>query len=136
MSSTITTVAATKESCSVIKTSSKIWVTFAKHGMHCYPDAPDEVAYLRQPHRHLFQFKVTLGVVHDNRDVEFHMLQNWLMSLFDQGDLELDYQSCEMLARGLATKVGDRYPDRAITVEVSEDGECGAIIDVTPVHTF
>lgn len=117
-----------------VKTQAYIWVTFARHGIHRYPAAPDQVAYLREPHRHLFKFKVMLSVTHDDREVEFHMLQTWLLSLFDSGVLELDYKSCEMLARELSREIQAKYGAwRTIEVEVSEDGECGAIVRHDPV---
>ncbi len=103
----------------------KIWVTFAVPGVHCYPDAPDAVAYLRNPHRHLFQFKVTLEVKHDDRDVEFHLLLAELKGLYGV-QLYVDHKSCEMLARELLGYVTDTYPGRFASVTVSEDGECGA----------
>lgn len=110
--------------------STEIWVKFTKHGIHKYPDAPEEVAYLRDPHRHLFHFKVTITVFHHDREIEFHLFQNWLLSLFERGDLQLDYKSCEMLASELLGKVLDKYDclHRNVSVEVSEDDECGAVI--------
>lgn len=109
----------------------KIYVTFQRHGVHCYPTAPEEVAYLRDPHRHLFKFKVTLEVSHNERDVEFHMMQNKLEAMYDTGVLQLSAKSCETLAEELLTTVIALYPDRAVEVEVSEDGECGAILSYT-----
>ena len=43
-----------------------IWVTFQKEGIHKYPDAPDEVDFLRYPHRHMFHFKVQIEVYNDD----------------------------------------------------------------------
>lgn len=115
------------------KTNTSIWVTFALPGIHKYPNAPDEVAYLREPHRHLFKFKVLITVFHDDREIEFHMFLNYLKSLFATS-LELDYQSCEMLAGKLLEKVLAKYDctNRLVVVEVSEDGECGAIVQSSP----
>ena len=115
-----------------VRPQTSIWVTFARHGIHCYPEAPFEVAYLRQPHRHLFQFKVSMPVFHDDREVEFHMLQNWIARQYETGVLNFDYKSCEMLAHELASALVDKYA-RSITVEVSEDGECGAVVSLTVV---
>ena len=53
-----------------------IFVKFALPGIHCYPDAPDDVSYLRSPHRHLFHFKVGVPVNHANREIEFHQFLN------------------------------------------------------------
>jgi len=112
-------------------TAATIWVTFQLPGIHCYPDAPDAVAYLRSPHRHLFHFKVSVEVTHDNRDIEFHLLLNTLRGLYADGTLQLDHKSCETIARELLARVVNMYPNRAIAVAVSEDGECGAEITYT-----
>lgn len=106
----------------------RIWVTWKLHGMHRYPDAPDEVAYLRNEHRHLFFFKVALDVDHDNRELEFHMVQNRCIA-FCKYRMGLDFMSCEMMAEKVLDFVADLYGTRRnIEVEVSEDGECGAIV--------
>jgi hypothetical protein len=110
-----------------------IWVTFDRAGFHCYPDAPDEVAYLRSSHRHVFKFKVTISVFHDDREIEFHMFKNWLTSLY-HGQLNVDYKSCEMLAQDLLSAVLKKYncTERRVVVDVSEDGECGAAVVSDP----
>ena len=107
----------------------KIWVTFQKKGIHRYPQAATEsdledVSYLGYPHRHLFKFKVTIEVFHDDREIEFHQFLNWLESLYE-GTLELDYKSCEMIADDLAVQIKQKYSGRYLRIEVSEDGECG-----------
>lgn len=112
--------------------SRKIWVTFSQYGIHRYPAAPDEVGYLRSEHRHLFRFKVTIDVYHDDREIEFHMFLNWCLEQYDRGMLQLNHQSCEMLAAALLESIASTYPGRAASVEVSEDGECGAILEWSP----
>jgi hypothetical protein len=106
----------------------KIWVTFQRKGFHLYPDAPDDVAYLKLQHRHLFKFKVTISVTHNEREIEFHQFQNWLESLYANNVLQANNCSCETLATSLLQTIESKYPGRYIAVEVSEDGECGAII--------
>lgn len=112
-----------------------IWVTFSRIGIHRYPDAPNEVAYLRDLHRHKFEFKVGIQVQHDDRELEFHMFLNWLTSLYDQKVLELDFRSCEMMADDLIQKVIAKYDcaSRKVEITVSEDGECGATLTSVPV---
>ena len=105
-----------------------IWVTFQRKGTHCYPDAPEDVAYLRVPHRHLFKFRVEISVTHNEREIEFHQFLNWLESLYDGGTLNMDSKSCETIASELLGTIHGRYPDRVIFIEVSEDGECGAVL--------
>lgn len=117
-----------------------IWVTFRKEGIHCYPIASSDpklatgdeydVSFLGYPHRHIFHFKVYLGVFHDDRDVEFIQFKRWLESLYNgQGStLKLDYKSCEMIARELNATINAKYPGREVWIEVSEDGENGCFL--------
>lgn len=111
-----------------------IWVTFQKPGFHKYPaaeNAPElaDVSYLGQRHRHLFKFKVYLEIFHNDRDVEFHQALNFCESLYQEKSLEIDYKSVEMLANDLYQHLVFRYPGRDMKIEVSEDGECGCIIE-------
>ena len=107
-----------------------IWVTFQKEGIHRYPAALTEpnlsdVSFLGYPHRHIFHFRVSISVNHDDRDIEFIQFKRWLLSLYE-GTLELDYKSCEMISDELAERILQRYPGRALIISVSEDGENGA----------
>lgn len=112
------------------KTHTMIWVTFQKKGFHCYPGAPDDVAYLKSHHRHLFKFKVGVEVAHSDRDIEFHQFLNWLESLYDTKTLELDFKSCEMLAEDILASIISKYncSNRRIEITISEDDECGATL--------
>lgn len=108
----------------------KIWVTFQREGIHCYPAAGSDpklrdVAFLASPHRHMFHFKVYLEVFHDDRDVEFILLKRELEGLYGSGTLKLDYMSCEMIADELLTYLKNQYPGRDATIVVSEDDENG-----------
>lgn len=105
-----------------------IWVTFRKEGIHCYPDAPEGVEFLKHPHRHMFHFNVEIEVFHDDRDIEFILFKRELESLYQEGTLQLDYKSCEMIADDLATYIHREYPHRKLTITVSEDGENGATL--------
>ena len=118
----------------------KIWVTFQKEGIHKYPAAATDpnlatgdeydVSFLANPHRHIFHFRVWLGVTHNDRDVEFIQFKRWLEKLYssNEGVLSLDYKSCEMMADDLYVQIAAKYPGRAVWIEVSEDGENGALI--------
>jgi len=113
----------------------KIWVRFQKEGIHKYPAALEDpnladVQFLGYPHRHIFHFRVWIDVFHNDRDVEFIQFKRWLESLYngDNSVLALDYKSCEMIADDLYMQITAKYPDRAIWIEVSEDGENGALI--------
>ena len=119
----------------------RIWVTFRREGIHCYPAAGTDpqlatgdqydVSFLAHPHRHIFHFRVSIDVYHNDRDIEFIQFKRWLESLYSrEADcLRLEYKSCEMIADDLYQVIAERYPDRDITIEVSEDGENGCVID-------
>ena len=118
----------------------QIWVTFQKEGIHCYPVAATDpqlntndeynVAFLANPHRHIFHFRVSIDVYHNDRDIEFIQFKRWLESLYsgESNCLRLDYKSCEMIADDLYVQIANKYPGRNVTIEVSEDGENGCSI--------
>lgn len=115
-----------------------IWVTFKREGIHRYPAAAEDpnlatgdrydVSWLAYPHRHMFGFKVTIGVTHNDRDIEFIQFKRWLEDLYGDGTLKLDYKSCEMIAEDLYEKINERYPGRFVEITVDEDGENGATV--------
>ena len=121
-----------------IRPNKMIWVTFRKEGMHKYPAAltdpslatGDEydVSFLGHPHRHIFHFKVWINVTHDDRDIEFIQFKRWLLNLYKDATLSLDYKSCEMMSGDLYDAISQRYPNREVWIEVSEDGENGSFI--------
>lgn len=113
-------------------TTRTIFVQFTKEGIHRYPDAPEGVEFLRHPHRHIFHFRVTLDVFHNDRDVEFILFKRELEALYSAATLQVDYKSCEMLAEDLIEYIAKQYPGRSISVEVSEDGENGATLTYSP----
>ena len=115
-----------------------IWVTFRKEGIHKYPAALDDpklatgdeygVSFLGYPHRHIFHFKVSIEVFHDDRDIEFIQFKRWLEKMYNEGTLQLDYKSCEMMADELYKEISSKYSKRDMKIEVSEDGENGCEI--------
>jgi hypothetical protein len=122
------------------KAERKIWVTFRKEGIHCYPAAATDpllntageydVSFLANPHRHIFHFRVSIDVFHSDRDIEFIQFKRWLESLYNGSNtvLALDWKSCEMIADDLYLQIAERYPGRNVVIEVSEDGENGCSI--------
>jgi len=118
----------------------KIWVTFRREGIHCYPAAATDpklntageydVSFLASPHRHIFHFRVWIDVFHNDRDIEFIQFKRWLESLYHGSNtvLALDWKSCEMIADDLYIQLAGRYPERAVWIEVAEDGENGCLI--------
>jgi transglutaminase-like putative cysteine protease len=113
----------------------QIWVTWQREGIHKYPAAltdPNlaDVEFLGYPHRHIFHFRVWIDVFHNDRDLEFIQFKRWCELLYnsDNSVLSLDHKSCEMMADDLYIQIAQRYPGRVVHIEVSEDGENGALI--------
>lgn len=116
----------------------EVYCTLQVEGTHNWPECPfDEVAYLRDPHRHIFHIKAYTVVNHDDRDVEFIMLKHEIeqylhekyycgankLAMFDSLH-KFGAMSCEMIARELIEKF------HLSRCEVSEDNENGAIVTV------
>ena len=132
------------------KAERKIWVTFRKEGIHKYPAAATDpnlctageydVSFLASPHRHIFHFRVWIDVFHNDRCIEFIQFKRWLENLYSNNGivsnpvLELDFKSVEMIADDLYVQVAARYPDRAVWIEISEDGENGCLIKYELSH--
>ena len=116
-----------------------IWITFQKEGIHKYPAAltdpalatGDEydISFLGYPHRHMFHFRVAIKVTHNDRDIEFIQFKRWLENLYKDNVIELDYKSCEMMSDDLFDQIVAKYPGRDIKIEISEDGENGALVE-------
>jgi len=86
----------------------------------------DEVIYLKNEHRHIFNIKAYKTVFHNDRDIEFivlkHNIEKYLINKFP--DRKLKNLSCEMIAEDLIEKFD------LVRCEVSEDGENGVILEV------
>lgn len=110
-------------------------------GIHCWPHAPEEVAFLRSPHRHMFEVYVNMSVTHDDREVEFIMLKHEVekyvreseaMNMQPNGVCQLYTMSCEQIANGIIDHLEMLYgSDRYINVGVFEDDENGCWVEAT-----
>ena len=131
---------AQRETIERVKESASRWiyVNFQKVGFHRYPAAGTDpqlcsageydVSYLAARHRHLFKFNVQIEIFHNDRELEFHQVLTYCESLFDN-TIEIDSKSVEMLADDLYLQLANRYPGRNMKISVSEDGECGCVIE-------
>jgi hypothetical protein len=104
-------------------------------GIHCYPNAPEEVAFLKNPHRHMFHVEAEIEVFHDDRELEFIMVKREL-DKFLASFKDINSGSCEMIACKIQSFIKTHYPtynppdrkSRYVNVKVFEDGENGAYI--------
>ena len=74
-----------------------IWVKFQKEGIHKYPAAATDpqladVAFLANPHRHIFHFRVSISVFHNDRDIEFIQFKRWLEALYSGNNSVLNLE--------------------------------------------
>lgn len=83
-------------------------VTVNVEGMHCWPGAPEHLAFLRARHRHTFVIHARLWVAEHDREVEFFELAEQvrhacgaLYPLTDTGARDMGTRSCEMIAADL-----------------------------------
>lgn len=95
-------------------------------GFHCWPDADNGCAYLRERHRHIFVIRCYFGVSHNGREIEINTKQGKIDSLLKcayGSPCEFESLSCEDIAEWLLGSMPD-----CDKVEVLEDGYGGAAL--------
>lgn len=89
---------------------------------HCWPECPiPEVAFLKNPHRHVFHITCKISVGHDDRELEIIMFKNSILSFLEKtysGDFGT--RSCEQIAKIILKFYNLDY------CQVLEDNENGA----------
>ena|SRR5580692_2554951 len=107
-----------------------VYCTTQFEGFHAWKNAPEEVAYLGYPHRHIFHVKVIVKVEHNDRYVEFITLKNNTNFIIKEAQNKGYFDcSCEDMADYIARNLkATRNMYNVHSVEVSEDGENGAIV--------
>lgn len=104
----------------------KITVKNSFVGVHCYPNAPEEVCYLKYPHRHNFNIESTIEVFHNDRELEFYVVQDSI-DRFLKNIRFTESTSCEQIAEKVMNFLIDTYCNdkvyRDISVSVGEDGQ-------------
>lgn len=118
-------------------------------GLHCWPDAPDEVKFLRHTHRHMFHVVLRLPVHHNDRELEFimvkHELEKFLKERYSWPDAPaaLGRMSCEDIAKSILKWVMVKYSGGCVrtlrgnvTVGVFEDGENGCWLEDVDVGGY
>jgi len=104
----------------------QIIVTTDKIGFHQYKDAPTNVKFLKNIHRHKFYIRLGIEVFDDNRELEFFTVQAKLNTFLQYKKV---IGSCEMLATEIHQWASKEYPNRKIFAEVWEDKENGARVE-------
>ncbi|MEM4258047.1 MAG: hypothetical protein QXL17_02705 [Candidatus Thermoplasmatota archaeon] len=108
----------------------RVIIRLSVEGIHRWAECPiEEVSYLRQYHRHIFNVIGKAYVTHSDRDIEFiqaaHDIRQYLYDNYYNEQykcLFFNDKSCEMLADEIVTRF------KLYECEVNEDGEGGAIV--------
>lgn len=116
----------------------EIMVTTTFVGIHAWSDAPVDVWFLKNEHRHLFTVKICIGVSGGDREKEFFYVKYELDKLVATilgkmttcGIINLNQNSCEDISLMILDKMRSIYQD-VHWVEVWEDLENGARVSVS-----
>lgn len=103
---------------------SSIVVRTSFEGIHRFADAPQEVGFLREPHRHIFSVEVEMEVFHDDRELEFIMVKHNLNKFLFSKPFGIR-SSCEQMANEIIEFLVSIYGKRQMIVGVFEDNENG-----------
>lgn len=120
------------------KTKQFVYCSLVKEGFHSYPEAAtdpelEDVNYLSSRHQHYFTIKLWVEVEHTNRHIEFQQMRRWLDAQFTSQRMELKSGSCEMLSDQLYQITAEKFPNRDIRIDISEDGINGSYTEYTLV---
>ena len=104
----------------------EVIISLEIEGTHCWPECPfEDVAFLRDAHRHIFTICATKEVTHDDRDVEIILLkrkvESWIQAKYGK-PASFGTMSCEQIGKALL-----EHFDLS-SCEVLEDNENGAKI--------
>ena len=112
-----------------------IWYTTIIEGLHCYPEEQHE-NYLWSIHRHLFHIKVSIQVFGADREIEFiRSKRQFTQLVFDEfgNPAAFNRMSCEDIGQWVLEQNMIKYGNhRKYYIEVSEDGENGAVVRYSP----
>lgn len=109
---------------SVSRKYSTIVVRTEFEGVHAYLAAPEEVAYLRNVHRHKFYVEAEISVDHDDRELEFLMVKHYVDGMLKRTSFPVTV-SCEQIAGRIGDSLIKKYGNRRMIVSVFEDNENG-----------
>jgi hypothetical protein len=113
----------------------KVWITTALEGFHCWPEAPESVSFLRQPHRHIFKIRAESEICL-SRQIEFFQFKwafnDFLVKTFPSQSFSTfgrHYDFGSMSCEQIAAKILQEFQSYELCeVSVSEDGENGATV--------
>jgi hypothetical protein len=98
--------------------------------IHHWPEAPDDVDFLRNPHRHIFFVEVIFSVSHGDRELEFFQIKRFIDKYLEApASLFPVRSSCEYIAKELLNYLlHNKYS--VVSVSIFEDNENGAKVSI------
>ena len=112
---------------------SYVEVSIYHRTMHCWPDAPKNRGYLRKSHPHNFRVTLEIQVFDDDREIEFHNLQDDLLNVA-VFEMENSF-SCETWAKRILEHLQKQHQignQREIEVSVAEELDVKGIVKYSP----
>lgn len=108
----------------------QVIIQFEIEGLHNYPDAPEQVNFLKNSHRHTFTIKAGYSVNDLNREKEIFIQRDILKEYLNEAfgmPCQFKNMSCEMIATELL-EFGQE--DGMIWCEVWEEKTGGARVEL------
>lgn len=110
--------------------SKSIYVTTSFIAFHCWPEAPEEVSFLRSKHRHKFGVRACFRITED-RQLEFFLVQSEVNSICQHEIMPALKERRSLSCESMALMIYNSLVSKGLPVtevEVNEDGENGSII--------
>ena len=98
--------------------------------VHCYPNAPKEVNFLKNMHRHTFMLESMIQIFHEDRELEFYIVKDYIDSIIPKLKQLVNGKSCENIAVFVLNELKLKYGNnRYYKISCSEDGWNEAIVE-------
>ena len=97
--------------------------------IHQYSNAPEEVNYLRNLHRHLLHIEVSVEVFTEDREIEFYILKDTVDKYLRTVTFDKN-ASCETVSSSIMSLITNLYgSNRKRIVKVQEDNN-GYVLNI------
>lgn len=93
-------------------------------GLHKYINAPNDVAFLRDLHRHMFFVEAEIEVFDDDRELEFIVVKRAINQYLYTKPFDSS-ASCEQMAAQIIRFLIGKFGERNMCITVLEDNENG-----------
>jgi hypothetical protein len=109
---------------------SEVIIQFEMEGFHNYPNPPEQVEFLKYPHRHTFMIKCGYKVTDLNREKEIFICRDIVKEYLNEAygsPCQFENMSCEMIAKEILEFSKE---DQMNWCEVWEENTGGAKVEL------